>query len=62
MAEKSKVSEAQKRASRKWEEKNREKTRIDSYRRTARLFINKYAEKDDLEILKKLIKEKEKKL
>ena len=35
----SKVSDAQKKASRKYEERNREKTRINNYRRTARLFV-----------------------
>ena len=47
----SKVSEAQKRASRKYEERNREQTRINSYRRTARLFVKSYATEDDMQEL-----------
>lgn len=49
-------------ANRRWEQKNKEKTRIDSYHRTARLFINKHSTLEDLEELKKLIEEREKKL
>ncbi|MDD7182668.1 MAG: hypothetical protein SPG13_06770 [Peptostreptococcus porci] len=56
---KKKVSDAQIRASRSWEQKNKEKTKIDTYRRTARLFINNHASLEDLEMLKKLIEEKE---
>ena len=42
--------------------KNKEKTRIDGYRRTARLFINKHSNPDDLEELKNLIKLREEEL
>lgn len=49
-------------ANRKWEQKNKEKTRIDGYRRTARLFINKHSNPDDLEDLKILIKKREEEL
>ena len=49
-------------ANRKWEQKNKEKTRIDGYRRTARLFINKHSSPDDLEELKILIKKREEEL
>ena len=49
-------------ANRKWEQKNKEKTRIDGYRRTARLFINKHSNPDDLEELKNLIKLREEEL
>lgn len=47
-------------ANRKWEQKNKEKTRIDGYRRTARLFINKHSSLDDLEELEILISERKK--
>lgn len=50
-----KVSEAQKRAKRKWEENNREKSRIDGYKRTARLFIKKHANEEDIEEFNELI-------
>lgn len=55
-----KVSEAQKRASRKYEERNREKTRINSYRRTARLFVKSYATEDDMRDLIKIYNENKK--
>ena len=47
----SKVSEAQKKASRSYEERNREQTRINSYRRTARLFVKSYANEEDMQEL-----------
>jgi putative phage-associated protein len=53
----SKVSEAQKKASRKYEERNREKTRINNYRRTARLFVKSYATEEDMEDLMKIYSE-----
>lgn len=43
-----KTSEAQIRASRAWEKRNPEKTKMDNYRRTARLFIKTYATKRDM--------------
>lgn len=52
-----KVSEAQKKASRKYEERNREKTRINNYRRTARLFVKSYATEEDMEDLMKIYRE-----
>lgn len=52
-----KVSEAQKRASRKYEERNREKTRINNYRRTARLFVKSYATEEDMADLMKIYSE-----
>lgn len=55
-----KVSEAQKRASRKYEERNREKTRINSYRRTARLFVKSYATEEDMQELIKIYNENKK--
>jgi putative phage-associated protein len=47
-------------ANRKWEQKNKEKTRVDGYRRTARVFINKHSSLDDLEELQLLISERKK--
>lgn len=58
MAEK--TSEAQKRASRAWEERNRKKATIDGYRRTAKMFIRSHAKREDLEEFKKMIENREK--
>ena len=52
-----KVSEAQKKASRKYEELNREQTRINNYRRTARLFVKSYATEEDMQELIKIYSE-----
>lgn len=49
------TSDAQLRATRAWEQRNKEKAKIGSYRRTARLFINKHSNLADLEELKNLI-------
>ena len=51
------VSDAQKKASRKYEERNREKTRINNYRRTARLFVKSYANEEDMQELIKIYSE-----
>jgi hypothetical protein len=56
----SKVSEAQKKASRKYEELNREQTRINNYRRTARLFVKSYANEEDMAELIKIYKKNNK--
>ena len=56
----SRVSEAQKKASRKYEELNREKTRINNYRRTARLFVKSYATEEDIQELIKIYNENKK--
>ena len=56
----SKVSEAQKKASRKYEELNREQTRINNYRRTARLFVKSYATEEDMQELIKIYNENKK--
>ena len=53
----SKVSDAQKKASRKYEERNREKTRTNNYRRTARLFVKLYATEEDMQELIKIYNE-----
>lgn len=57
-----KVSEAQKKAVKAYRERNKEKTRVDNYRRTARLFIRSHATEEDLEELKALIAEREKEI
>lgn len=54
-----KTSESQIKASRNWEQNNRKKATVASYRRTARSFIKNHATKDDIAELKKLIREKE---
>lgn len=61
MAE-NKTSNAQIKASRNWEKKNPEKAKAGWYRRTARTFIKKYAQKEDLEEFINLINEKIKEL
>ena len=57
-----KTSEAQKRATQAYREKNREKTRKQSAKSAAKTYINKYCELDDLTELKQLIDAKEKEL
>lgn len=47
---------------RRWRENNKEKARYLSRRSTARTFINKYAQLEDLVELKDLIEKKEKEL
>ena len=46
-----KVSEAQRRATKKWEEKNPERTRYLRYRTTARTFVRHWANDEDLKEL-----------
>ena len=55
-----KTSEAQIRATRKWESKNRKKTTIQSYKRSGRLFIREYASEEDLQELEELIAKRRK--
>lgn len=57
-----KTSEAQKKASRAWEERNKQKARVDSYRRQARSFIRNHAKEEDLIELEELIANKRKEL
>ncbi|KOP78673.1 hypothetical protein AMS59_12730 [Lysinibacillus sp. FJAT-14745] len=57
-----KTSEAQKRATQAYREKNREKTRKQSAKSSAKSYINKYCDLDDLAELKQLIKDREKEL
>nr|DAK15680.1 MAG TPA: hypothetical protein [Caudoviricetes sp.] len=56
----SRVSEAQKKASRRYENLNREQTRINNYRRTARLFVKSYATEEDMAELIKIYNESKK--
>lgn len=56
-----KTSEAQKNAVKRYREKNKEKTRIDNYRRTSRLFIKNHANIEDIEELESLISERKNK-
>ena len=49
------VSDAQKRAKRKWDSNNKEKNRIYRYRSYARKFIRDLATDDDLRELQKMI-------
>ena len=55
-----KVSEAQIRASRKWELKNKSRRQYINRRSTARNFIKKEATKEDIDELKDLLKNREK--
>lgn len=57
-----KTSDAQIKASRKWEEKNKEKARAQSYKRTARKFIKNHAQIEDLDELETLIQQKREEL
>lgn len=51
-----KTSEAQIRATRNYEKRNREQTRINSYKRTARLFVKTYATEEDMKELNEIFK------
>ncbi|MBA7490446.1 hypothetical protein ES702_00984 [subsurface metagenome] len=51
MANNKKTTEAQVRASRAYEERNPEKTKITRYRSTARTFVRHHATKDDIDEL-----------
>ena len=55
-------TEAQKKASREYEKRNKEKTRIQGYKRTARSFIKNHATLEDLEEFEMLIKAKREEL
>ena len=52
------VSDAQKRAKKKWDDKNKEKNRIYRYRSYAKKFVREIASDDDLKELRKMIDEK----
>jgi hypothetical protein len=55
------VSEARKRANKKWDNSNKEQMKYLRYRSYSKTFINDLANNEDLQMLKDLIKEKEKK-
>lgn len=57
-----KISDAQKRATEIYRKRNREKTRIGGYRRTARLFIRSHATEEDLQEIETLIEKRRKML
>ncbi len=52
------VSEAQLKANKKWNDKNKDKQRIYRYRSYARKFIRDLADDDDLKELQELIQER----
>lgn len=54
-----KTSSAQQKASRRWEEKNRDRTNYLTYRRTSRNFIKNRATLEDLSEFKELIEVRE---
>lgn len=56
----SKVSEAQRRASAKWDRKNKSRRQYINRRSTARNFIKKEATKEDIDELKDLLKNRKK--
>ena len=49
-----KTSQAQINASRNYEKRNKETTRINNYKRAARLFVKSYATDDDMKELLKI--------
>ena len=55
-----KISDAQKRATEGYRKRNKEKTRIDGYRRTARLFIRSHATEEDLQEIETLVEKRRK--
>jgi len=57
--QKSKTSEAQKEANRRYRQKNKEKLKIGSYARTAKMFIREHATATDIVELRKLLDERE---
>ena len=54
-----KTSEAQKRATEKWKEKNRDRNKCLNYKSTAKNFIRNHATQDDLNELRVLIDQRE---
>ena len=57
-----KLSEAKKRANKKWDQSHAEEKKIIRARSAAKSFINKYAEEKDLNLLSELIENKRKKI
>lgn len=56
------ISEARRKANKKWDDKNKDKKKLYQYRSTAKSFIKKMASNDDLDELEKLIIERRKEL
>lgn len=54
---KNKSTNSQIKASRNWEKKNRKKATIDSYRRTAKLYIKDYATEEDMKEFNKIFED-----
>ena len=54
------VSDARKRANKKWDDSNKEQMKYLRYRSYSKTFITTLANNEDLQMLKDLIKEKEK--
>jgi hypothetical protein len=54
------LSEAKKKANKKWDDSNKEQMKYLRYRSYTKTFITTLANQEDLQILKDLIKEKEK--
>ena len=52
----SKVSEAQRRATKRWEERNPDKKRYLRYRSNARTFVRHWADKEDMDELLEIYK------
>ena len=59
---KNKVSEAQRRATKKWERENPERKRYLRYRSNARTFVRYWATEEDFEELKKIFEKRIKKV
>lgn len=55
---KNKVSDAKRRANKKWNDKNKDKQRVYLYRSHAKKFVRDIASQDDLLELRKMIDEK----
>ena len=56
------ISEARRKANKKWDDKNKDKKKIYQYRSYARSYITKMATAEDLDELVKLIDERRKEL
>ena len=56
--EKRKVSEAQRRATKKWEKENPERKRYLRYRSNARTFVRHWATEEDFEELEKIFRKR----
>ena len=54
---KNKSTNSKIKASRNWEKKNRKKATVDSYRRTAKLYIKDYATKEDMQEFNKIFED-----